>query len=616
MITITKYKTVIVGSGCAGYNTANCLYERGITDIAIVTEGVNCGTSRNTGSDKQTYYKVSLAGNEGDSAYKMAKTLFEGGCVDGDTAMVEAADSVRSFLRLEALGVKFPRNDYGEFVGYKTDHDPLSRASSVGPYTSKEMTEALERSVSSKGIAVIDKLLAVKIVVDSAGVCGLLALDMARLNDDYGLTYFKCDNVVMAVGGPAIVYRDKVYPLSHTGFTSLGLTAGAKLANTAEWQYGLASTDFRWNVSGTYQQVLPRYISIDENGAEREFLNDYYSDPFEAIDDVFLKGYEWPFDSRRVCGSSRVDLAVFSESGKRREVYMDFTREPSCLAGNFDKLSAAAYHYLEASGALVERPIERLKIMNGKAIGLYREHGIDIEREPLRIAVCAQHHNGGFDTDKDYMTCVNGLFAAGECAGTFGIFRPGGTALNSTQVAGNRIADKIACDGRRGGDGDAEAAAGDLRELISSHRGKSGIARYRERMQRQMSENFAFIRDTDKMKAAYSAFVDGYENFSESKWEYDYEIPEMLKNRDMVITQLCVAAGMIYTAEHAGSRGGAIVKTGEKAIPEDVRYRARRILVGFEGRACITERSVRPLPEDRELWFEKVWNEYEKRRRK
>ena len=47
--------TAIVGTGCAGFNCASRLHALGRTDIALITEGVNMGTSRNTGSDKQTY---------------------------------------------------------------------------------------------------------------------------------------------------------------------------------------------------------------------------------------------------------------------------------------------------------------------------------------------------------------------------------------------------------------------------------------------------------------------------------------------------------------------------------------------------------------------------------
>jgi len=52
--------TVIVGTGAAGYNAALRLKGYGQEDIAMVSEGVNMGTSRNTGSDKQTYYKLNL----------------------------------------------------------------------------------------------------------------------------------------------------------------------------------------------------------------------------------------------------------------------------------------------------------------------------------------------------------------------------------------------------------------------------------------------------------------------------------------------------------------------------------------------------------------------------
>ena len=70
-----RLNTVIVGSGAAGFNAADQLWSLGQRDIAIVTDHVKAGTSRNTGSDKQTYYKLTLAGEEPDSVGEMAKTL-------------------------------------------------------------------------------------------------------------------------------------------------------------------------------------------------------------------------------------------------------------------------------------------------------------------------------------------------------------------------------------------------------------------------------------------------------------------------------------------------------------------------------------------------------------
>ena len=142
-IPVYRLDTVIIGSGCAGFNAADTLFDLGRKEIAIITEGVRMGTSRNTGSDKQTFYKLSLSPDEPDSVGKMARTLFDCGGMHGDTALVEAACSVRSFMKLVNYGVPFPTDRYGAFVGYKTDHDPEKRGTSAGPYTSRYMTEKL-----------------------------------------------------------------------------------------------------------------------------------------------------------------------------------------------------------------------------------------------------------------------------------------------------------------------------------------------------------------------------------------------------------------------------------------------------------------------------------------
>lgn len=300
-IQIVSLDTIVIGTGCAGFNAADSLYDLNCQDIAILTEGIHMGTSRNAGSDKQTYYKLSLCSDDVDSIYELAKNLFEGGSVNGDTALAEAAGSLRSFMKLVELGVPFPTNQYGEYVGYKTDHDPRRRATSCGPLTSRIMTEKLESSVRRKGIRIYDRMQAIRLMVSSGKISGVLAINIDRLSkEDWGLTFFICNQVILATGGPAIVYEHSVYPESQTGMTGMVLEAGAVACNLQEWQYGLASTKFRWNVSGTYQQVLPRYIAVDSNGCEREFLAEYFSDPAQALNMIFLKGYQWPFDTKKL----------------------------------------------------------------------------------------------------------------------------------------------------------------------------------------------------------------------------------------------------------------------------------------------------------------------------
>lgn len=167
---------------------------------------------------------------------------------------------------------------------------------------------------------------------------GLIGLN--KSSGDY--VAFQCMDIILATGGPAGIYADSVYPKCHTGSSGLALEAGAALQNMTEWQYGLASVDPRWNVSGTYMQVLPRFVSVDEEGQEQEFLADYFEDPYEALSNVFLKGYQWPFDSKKVLsGSSVIDILVYRECVlKGRKVYLDYTKNPFGLEEiDFSKLS-------------------------------------------------------------------------------------------------------------------------------------------------------------------------------------------------------------------------------------------------------------------------------------
>lgn len=620
---IYDFDAIIIGTGCAGYNAADWLYDLGVKNIAIVTESVNAGTSRNTGSDKQTYYKMSLAGDAGDSVRAMAETLFSGGAMDGDVAMCEAAGSVKSFLKLANLGVRFPTNEYGEYVGYKTDHDPYCRATSIGPYTSKKMTEVLEREVTRKGICILDRTQAIKILTDRGAVTGVLCLDR-KSTDSARYVAIRTPYVILATGGPAAIYADSVYPVSHTGNSSLALDAGAKFSNLSEWQYGLASTKFRWNVSGTYQQVLPRYISIDENGTEREFLREFFSTDSEMLKNIFLKGYEWPFDVRKIRGSSYIDLLVYRESViLGRKVYMDFTREPSGLEKGFDTLDEVSYTYLKNSNALIPLPIERLRKMNPGAISLYADHGIDITVEPLEIAVCAQHNNGGVRIDANWQSTVTGLYCAGEVAGSLGIFRPGGSALNSCQVGSMRAAEHIASLGRNTVSesfdkilADAIRAADSI--LQKTHADRSTIREMREKYSKRMSRAFAFLRDEAIMEDALQEIKNDLSSFErDNLWASATDIPALFKNLDIIKMQEAVASSILYAAKNYGSRGSAYVLNGgdfmqREPVAENTDGRAVAVVLEKNEQISVNSVPVKPLPE-RDLWFESVWAKYRER---
>ena len=581
-----QYHTLVIGTGCAGYNAADKLYDLGVRDIAIVTEGRYMGTSRNTGSDKQTYYKLSLCGSDGDSVREMADTLYSGGGVMGEHALCEAAYSTRCFMRLVELGVPFPTNEYGEYAGYKTDHDPRTRATSCGPLTSKYMTEALERSVLSKGIALLDMQRAVKILTSSGAVTGVALANMVTGE----ISVISCQNVILCTGGPAGIYQNTVYPESQHGAMGLAIDAGALLSNMEEWQYGIASTKFRWNLSGTYQQVLPRYIAVDKDGNENEFLYEKLGD--ESLGLIFLKGYQWPFDTRKTEGSSKVDLLVAEEIKKGNRVYLDFLKNPKGLEKGFDVLPHEAYDYLDRSGALFGTPIQRLEKMNVGAIDLYRSHGIDLYTEYLEIAVCAQHCNGGVAVDANWQSAVKGLYVAGEAAGTFGVYRPGGSALNATQVGSLRAAEQIARS-------KVEERPAPVFELPKINYGESNLASIREKYQWQMSKCADFDRSTAGMQSLYeevSALCDNF--FTVATIKDESELAALYQLYDMALTQAATLSAMLLSAKEIGTHGSAFVDRLESRCNGE--RRTTRTLT----RGRISE--IAPISEmpDPELWFE------------
>ena len=85
---------MVIGSGAAGLNAAVQLRNQGIDYVLIVSEGLKMGTSINTGSDKQTYYKTAMCGHDLDAPLAMAKNFFSPGSMHGDLALSEAAVSL------------------------------------------------------------------------------------------------------------------------------------------------------------------------------------------------------------------------------------------------------------------------------------------------------------------------------------------------------------------------------------------------------------------------------------------------------------------------------------------------------------------------------------------
>ena len=660
-ITFHCYNTIIVGSGAAGMNCAVHLCEfmeqKGIHHpaerIAVVTAGLGLGASRMSGSDKQTYYKIGTSPDVPDSAEEFAKSLTAAGCCHGDSALIEAIGSLREFYRLVQVGVPFPTDSMGTFIGYKTDHDPYERATSAGPKTSRFMSECLQKQLERYCVTIYDQQEAAHLLTVGSGkdkrIVGVVTIDKARLNEpDWAITVFLASNIVLAAGGPGELFKTSVYPRDQLGIHGLAFKAGLIGANLTESQFGLASIKFRWNVSGTYMQAVPRLFSTDADGNdEQEFLTGFFPSMSKMATNIFLKGYQWPFDPQKIenLQSSLIDILVFNETQKGRCVYMDFLHNPigsdSMNEFDIDTLQPEAAEYLKKAGALQKTPIERLAHMNPPAIEIYKENGIDLYSEPLEIAVCAQHNNGGFAVNKWWQSNIPQTFVIGEMAGTHGVKRPGGSALNAGQTGGLRAAEYIVnaygCDLLDYSDKQAEIDK-QLKECIESitqQTESSGSAPIEilEQIRSRMTASGGHIRELNDVQKALKEAVKLYKDIKEKGMasKDSKSIIQGIQAEHLVLTSVAYLKAVVeLLSQGSGSRGSHLVlsedgveihpdvidkATGKplKFKPENQSLRNSILQIEYDEGSPDLFRSttvkLRPAPTERKA-FEPAWQDY------
>lgn len=669
-IPVFRSEALVLGSGAAGLRAAVELARSGV-DVVVATQTLFWGTSACSGSDKQTLHTAATS-RRGDDFVALAQAIGGGGAMDADTAYVEAVGSVDAYAGLRFIGLPLPEDRFGAPLRYQTDHDVAGRATSCGPRTSRLMVKVLAAEAVRLRVPFVNRCTGVELltkIVDGARVVhGLLAVrsDARSTDNPYGLTLFEAPAIVLATGGPGELYRDSVYPKHCFGSLGLALEAGIELTNLTESQFGIGTRrdEFPWNLSGTYVQAMPHIHSVDADGREHNFLADYYRTTQELASNIFRKGYQWPFHASRMLdfGSSLVDLAVYREAQAGRTVLMDFNRNPEGVPGDkpfsLDRLDSDVHAYLANNGALLATPIDRLRRMNPLSIELYRRYKRDLARQPLPFNVNNQHMNGGVAVDIWGQSSLPGCYAIGEAAGTHGVTRPGGAALNAGQVFAIRCARHIRAhrddrthhsDPARRADRTDHAHAAEMTNSASrvanadqSHfaiaiwidRIRAGLQNpggiearaIRPQIQARMSDKAGFIcraRDVDAaLTEAHALNVDI--RARGMAIDNPAQIANAVLWRQMALTSEAVLAALArYVAGGGGSRGARalcapsgtqvpITRCGEledyRFLPERIDDRQRQVRVRYDGtRFELREVPLREIEDLNAIYFERSW---------
>lgn len=625
---------IVVGSGAAGLRAAVEMARRGV-DVTVLSQSAWGGTSACSGSDKQTIHTANTA-DRGDDFRALAAAIGAGGAMDADTAYVEAVGSVRSMASLQYLGLPLPQDPLGGTLRYQTDHDEVGRATSCGPRTSRLMVKVLAEEALRLGVPVHNQTTVLRLMLYGGRVCGAVAMrarDRSEGNP-YGLCLFRAPVVVLAGGGPGEMYRDSVYPNGCFGTLGLAAEAGLELVNLTESQFGIGTRreGFPWNLSGTYVQAMPHIYSVDAGGQEHHFLARYYRTTREMASNIFRKGYQWPFHATRMLefGSSLVDLAIARETAAGRRVFMDFNRNPLAVDEPFslEALDGDVRAYLGSAGAVQELPIDRLRHMNPLSIELYRRYKVDIAAEPLEFAVNNQHMNGGVAVDVWGRSSVPGVYAVGEAAGTHGVTRPGGAALNAGQVFGTRAAEHVAGAGAALQPASAGDAAAEVAAVLSVLQADSPLTvrAVRDEVQARMSDAAGILCDAATVRQALAGAraLNAAIRARGIAPGRPAEAGRAVQWAQMALASEAVLVALDhYIAQGGGSRGArAILDPAGEAAPvaasgplEEVRFRKERaqdrgvqiVVRRTDDGFALRERANRAMDDAARPFFERDW---------
>ena len=257
--------------------------------------------------------------------------------------------------------------------------------------------------------------------------------------------------------------------------------------------------------------------------------------------------------------------------------------------------------------------------MNEKAYRLYLDHGIDLETEPLEIGVCAQHMNGGLECDIWYESpTLRRFFPCGEVSGVFGIRRPGGSALNNTQVSSRRAVERAAY-AYRDLPGECSSIAMPLSRRFAGLLAPDGMleAQVRAEMAKWGEETdrcAAFLRDTGGIRSLRDKTAVAIRDFFHIYKAADvFALRVLAIHYDTLITRYAVLSAMLSYISDGGHSRGSYLIDGNGTIDTAHFDKVETTTVTIRPDALPSSTSqfdpVRPIPCE-EPWFEEVYRTF------
>ncbi|MDS0474160.1 FAD-binding protein [Natrinema sp. 1APR25-10V2] len=394
-----EHDVIVVGAGGAGLRAAVAAHEAG-ADVAMVSKlhPVRSHTGAAEGG-------INAALQEGDDWELHAYDTMKGSDYLGDAPAVEtlAKNAPEETMNLEHWGMPFSREEDGRVSQRPFGGLSYPRTTYAGAETGHHLLHTMYEQVVKRGIQVYDEWYVMDLATtdepdpNDRECHGVVAYDVQSGN----IEGFKANQgVVLATGGPGQAFDHTTNAVSCTGDGhAMAYRAGAPLEDMEFIQFHPTS--------------LPSTGVLISEGVRGEGGILYNSEG-----ERFMFEYGYANNSGELASRDVVARAELTEVDEGRGVNDE-------------------YVHLDMRHLGEERIMDRLENILHLAEDF---EGVDGLVEPMPVKPGQHYAMGGIEVDENGQTCVNGLYAAGECAcvSVHGGNRLGGNALPELIVFGKR----------------------------------------------------------------------------------------------------------------------------------------------------------------------------------
>ena len=495
----TGLRIAIVGGGLAGLAAAMKIAEAGhevdlISVVPVKRSHSVCAQGGINGA-------VNTKG-EGDSPAKhLDDTVYGGDFLANQPPVKRMTDMAPEIIYLfDRMGVPFSRTregllDFRRFGG--TLHH---RTAFAGASTGQQLLYALDEQVRKWEVAgKVNKYEGwemLSLVLDGHQVCrGLVAMDLQSLE----LRTFKADAVIMATGGPGLIFGKSTNSMTCTGSAvSACYQQGARYANGEFIQVHPTS------IPGEDKLRLMSESARGEGG--RVWVPRADGDTRRPQD--IPESERWYFLEEKYPAYGNLvtrDIAT-------REIFQ------VCIEGH--GVAGENQVYLDLTHIPAETLTERL----GAILEIYEMFvGDDPRYVPMRIFPGVHYSMGGLWVDFEQRTNIPGLFAAGECDYSIhGANRLGANSLVSC-VYGGFVAAPSAIEYAKNierGNTETNGIYDDelkrqqeINDSIVKNEGTENQYKLHEEMGKWMTDNVTVVRYNDRLKATDEKLLELQDRF-------------------------------------------------------------------------------------------------------